>query len=120
MALQKTGSTRFGRISTMELNVRAEELGVSPFDILLLFAKGDSEALGYDPDPDTGLPPEISPKYRLAAAQEACKYLHPQLKSVEVTGDPEKPVEQKVSLINDLLNEMEDEVRSGRNDPVQE
>lgn len=118
MALQKTRATRIGRISEMELQVRAEELGVQPFDILLLFAKGDSEALGYDPDPETGLPPAIPPKYRLAAAQEACKYLYPQLKSVEVTGDAEKPVEQKHTLVTDYLEVMEAAVRAGKNDPV--
>lgn len=77
---------------TVEAMVRAEELGIDPFEILLLFAAGDWEALGLSPtrtmtsgaggtyEVDT-----ISPELRQKSAHDACKYLLPQRKAMEMS-----------------------------------
>ncbi len=63
-----------------ELIEKAEELGVDPFEVLLMIAKGDCEGLGIK----TG---GISLSERLKAAAEAAQYLFPKLRGVEHTGD---------------------------------
>lgn len=79
------------------LNVRVEttahRLGVDPFEVLCLFAKGDWKALGYKEQSkisftNAGIEFEediITPDHRLAAAKEAAKYLYSQRRSVEHT-----------------------------------
>lgn len=85
---------------TQELRDLAEQLGVNPFQILLHFAAGDWQALGY-PDAtvtkvtQNGVFTEdrISPELRSSSAREACKYLYPQLKAVEHSGPDGGPLE---------------------------
>ena len=84
---------------TVELMELTEKLGCNPFEMLLLFAKGDHEALGL-PEvtvvsvTESGEPIErltISPELRQKSAKDACEYLFPKRKAVEVTGkDGEK------------------------------
>lgn len=70
---------------------KAEELGVDPFVILLHFANNNWKQLGYKSEHGvrysvSGDPydvPMIEPELRVSAAKEACKYIIPQLKSVE-------------------------------------
>lgn len=71
----------------------AEKLGCNPFEILLHFAKGDWEALGYDNSvyvressdgTTTTLGYTITPEVRAKAAIEACKYLFPQKKAIQL------------------------------------
>jgi hypothetical protein len=76
---------------------KAKELKVDPFEILLLFAKGDWASLGYQSESETkysmGTPFEvrvISPDMRIVAAKEACKYMHPQRKAIDIKSDDEK------------------------------
>ena len=77
------------------LHEKAEELGVDPFVILLLFAKGDFAALGYDKyqfkqiGENTIEELTISPELRQKSAKDACEYLHSKLKSVEHSTDDE-------------------------------
>lgn len=79
---------------TATLKERAETLGVDPFEILLLFAKGDWKALGYDREErvvsindhgeiyDYTIPPQLRQK----SAKDAADFLYPKRKAVEVTG----------------------------------
>lgn len=80
----KTGGRKKGTPNKQaeELRDIADRLGVNPFEVLLLFAKGDWKALGYKkrkyaPDP------EIHPSIRARAAAEANQYLHPKRKAIE-------------------------------------
>lgn len=64
---------------TVLVESTAARLGVDPFEILCLFAKGDWKKLGYlNPD-------AITPHARLEAASDACKYLYSQKRSVELS-----------------------------------
>ena len=58
------------------LHDKAEQLGVEPFEILLLMAKGDWKALG---EVD-GIPVTV----RADAAAEACAYLYTKIKPQEI------------------------------------
>jgi hypothetical protein len=59
----------------------ANELGVEPLKIVLLFAKGDAAALGLT---------EITADQRLDAAKSATKYLHARKTETDITsaGEP--------------------------------
>lgn len=61
---------------TVHLRIRARELGVDPFEIVLLYAKGDYKTLGYKKG-------EISPALRAQMAAEALEYLESKRKAVE-------------------------------------
>lgn len=69
---------------TQDLFDITERLECNPFEVLILFAKGDTESLKIE---------EISPELRLRAAKDACDYLFPKRKAIEHTainksGDP--------------------------------
>lgn len=74
---------------------KANELGVDPFEILLRFASGDWKGLGYDEEKYVHSANEngtfykytIEPATRAKCASEACQYLHPKRKAVELTGE---------------------------------
>ena len=74
------------------LRDKALELGVDPFEVLLLFAKGDWEKLGYRSATKQMMVGDsvvtvdtIETSLRLKAAAESCKYLYPQLRSTDLT-----------------------------------
>lgn len=76
---------------------KARELRVDPFEILLLFAKGDWKALGYPSEWDDKISNDvlyqvriIEPRDRIVAAKEACKYIYPQRKAIDLTTDDER------------------------------
>lgn len=80
--------------STQDAIEIAKRLNVNPFEILLLTASGDWKALGYDKPTKTewvgkdAIPVEverIGVETRANAAKEACKYIMPQRKAVEVS-----------------------------------
>lgn len=81
---------------TQELMDKAAELGVNPFEILLLFAKGDYEALGYEKyqfkrfGENVVEELTISPDLRAKCAEKACEYLYSKRKAIEIETDPEK------------------------------
>lgn len=89
--------------NTLPLAERASALGVDPFEILLLFAKGDWEALGYEYEFETkigagGAAVEsriINTDHRIAAAKAVCEYLHPKRKAVEHSGPNGEPIAVK-------------------------
>ena len=74
-----------------QLDEVARRLKCDPFELLLLFAKGDWKALGYEnecyfaekADGSVKMGYVISPETRMYAAKEAIKYLHAQKKAVE-------------------------------------
>lgn len=77
------------------LDEKAKELGVDPFTILLKFAAGDWEGLGYKNEifvketadgKGHSLGYTITPEMRLKAAAEACQYLLAKKKAIELTG----------------------------------
>lgn len=86
----------------------AERLGVNPFELLLLYAKGDFETLGLpqyttvsvtkDGEPIDKL--TIGAELRQKSAKDACDYLFPKLKSIEHTG------QNGADLFSKLLSEI--------------
>lgn len=92
---EKTGGRTKGvpNKKTQELHEIAEELGCNPFMVLLHFAKGDFEALGYDEHQsmvtksgEVVMVLTIPPELRQKSAKDACEYLHPKRKAVEHSG----------------------------------
>jgi hypothetical protein len=88
------------------LALKSKELGIDPFEILLLFAKGDWEALGYPAatfvkEGSTFVNEElyIKPETRARAAAEAAQYIYPKLKAIEHSGDKDNPVQLATQLI---------------------
>lgn len=81
--------------STQEAKDIAERLGCKPFEVLCLFAMGDFEKLGYKEYTIKVIGENavdeltISPELRQKSARDACKYLHPELKSVEIGSSEE-------------------------------
>jgi len=76
---RKTGVREKGtpNVSSLDAKAIAARIGVDPFEILCLIAKGDMVALG---EP-------VSLDQRLTAAVQATKYLHQQRKAVELSSD---------------------------------
>lgn len=82
---QKTGGRKKGTSNkrsqyAIEL---AKKLGVEPLEILLMYAAGDWQGLGFDSQKKA----KIDNTDRISAAKDACKYLYPALRSVELKGD---------------------------------
>lgn len=83
--------------STQELLNKAQEMGVDPFEVLLLFASGDWENLGYKEETYVASTSEsgstykyhIDPAVRAKSAAEACQYLYPKRKAIELSNDGE-------------------------------
>lgn len=70
---------------------KAQALGIDPFEILLHFAAGDWKTLGYESETVIKYSKDfqneeytIQPAVRAKAAAEACQYLHPKRKAIEV------------------------------------
>lgn len=93
---KKIGGRKKGSIAKnrKELIEKAEALGIDVFETLLLFAAGDWKRLGYDsPHHVTGktlkgeeiVVERISPELRQKSANDAAKYISPQLKAVDVS-----------------------------------
>jgi hypothetical protein len=84
--------------STQTARELAESLGVCALTILLHFASGNWEALGYDTPTKTIYTADgsavqvdrIDEPLRQKSAKDALPYIRPQLKSVELTGDAAK------------------------------
>lgn len=81
------------------LELKAIALGIDPFEILLYFAAGDWEKLGYKSGEreivtksGSVLVDVISPETRMNAAAEACQYVYPKRKAIEHTAPAESPL----------------------------
>lgn len=111
---KKTGGRTKGtpNKSGKPLKDLADQLGVDPFQILLHFAAGDYEALGYvrpdafdDPN-DLSKSVNITPEVRLKAASEAASYLYPKRKALEHTGEGGGPIAHTLeSLVGGSMKE---------------
>lgn len=109
----KTGGRAKGtpNRSTIELQKKAHELGVDPFEILCLFAKGDWQTLGYKSEVFVTIDGEKSSSYRLTidpavrakCASEIASYLFPKRKAIEHSSDPENPIEVKGVVDKELI-----------------
>lgn len=79
---------------TSDLLDIANRLDCNPFEVLILFAKGDYAALGYEEKERIVTKDSIVEKYtitpelRQRSAKDACEYLHPKRKAVEHTFNP--------------------------------
>lgn len=114
MALgKKTGGRAAGALNKhkAELREKAAALGVDPFEILLLFAKGDWEALGYDEEfierhgkDFTNYEYVIDPAVRAKCATEATQYLEPKRKAIELSGPNGGPIELREALTDEELD----------------
>lgn len=100
---------------TIPLEEKAKEIGVDPFEILLKFAKGDWEGLGFKSATITRIGKNgeayevdaITPDHRLKAASEACQYLYPKRKAILV----EQPFDPNANRpLKDLSDEELDEL----------
>lgn len=88
----------------------SEDLGIDPLEILLYFAKGDWASLGYDGPykvytTDEGIEVKverISSQDRQKAAADACPYIYPRRKAVEVK---DQRVEEQLERLIINLNE---------------
>lgn len=93
---KKTGGRQKGSPNKVNGLARdlAEKLGINPLEILLYFAAGDWESLGY-PGPillkitadGAHEMDRISAEMRKSAASDASKYLYPMQKAVELKSD---------------------------------
>ena len=78
--------------TTAQIIEKANELGIDPFEVLLLFAKGDWKALGYVSEmyeasagkAGSSYRYNIDPAVRAKCAAEAVQYLYPKRKAVEL------------------------------------
>lgn len=75
---------------SFEAQQLCEKLQCDPLEILIHFAKGDWEALGYGSPEKTRMvndtvviEPTISPELRNASARAACEYVYPKRKAIE-------------------------------------
>lgn len=92
---QKTGGRKKGVKNKTILPTEdlVTKLNVDPLEILMLFAKGDWKALGYDAEGSicytpSGIEffrPTITPEQRVTAATQAVKYIYSQKKAVELS-----------------------------------
>lgn len=128
MALgKKTGGRRPGSLNKTNQSLldKAKAYGCDPFDVLLKFAAGDWEGLGYDnecyqaekPDGSIKLGYTITPDMRLRASSEASKYLYPQRKAIELSGNittemAEAAEEVKKMSKEDKIKLLEEELRN--------
>lgn len=99
---------------TQNLFDKAHELNVNPFEILLLFAKGDWKSLGYDDGQRLKMVTEggqhvyedvITAELRATSAKEACQYLYPKRRAIEVSADIDPKLLDEAQELNDLSEE---------------
>lgn len=81
--------------SSQDLMNKANELGVDPFHILLLYAKRDWKGLGYDSETTTKVLKDggtleverITSDMQIECAREVCHYLYPKRKAIELSNE---------------------------------
>lgn len=101
------GSPKFGgrtkgtpNKKTQALLDRAKELGIDPFEILLYAAGNKWARLGYcsgtlrrkGDDGKTYTVDRIPLELRIIAAKEACQYIYPKRKAIEISTDEKNPI----------------------------
>lgn len=99
---------------TQDLLDKANELGVDPFEVVLFYAKRDWKALGFSSETitrcakggETFEEDRITAKMQLDAATDACQYLYPKRKAVELSSDPENPIDLNVKVDAALMKDL--------------
>lgn len=100
----KTGGRRSGTPNKDNIDLQriSEELGISPFKILLHYAAGNWKELGFKDEYELRVSRgeayhvlTIDPSVRVKAAAHACEYLYPKRKSVEIIQIQQEPIEGK-------------------------
>ncbi len=98
---------------TKELQERAKALGCDPFELMLLFAKGDWKALGYESEfreivteKGVRLEPVIDSDLRFRAIKEASEYLYPKRRAIELSGQVDSAKDSELLEEVKLLREM--------------
>lgn len=91
----------------MDAQAKANELGIDPFEVLLLFSANRWSELGYEKRTQTKCTAEgytfevdlITPELRVKAAQEATNYILSKRKSIEfdIKELPEQALEQEIT-----------------------
>lgn len=71
--------------NTQSLIDKANELGVDPYEVLLLFAGDKYKELGYKKKQNGESP--IPPSLRASCASDACQYIHPKRKSIDLKNE---------------------------------
>lgn len=112
----KTGGRKKGipNKTTIQLEERARALGVDFFEIICLFAKGDWQALGYTEeryvtgsnDHGTFHKYTIDPAIRAKCALDGANFLYPKRKAVEMSSDPENPIDFVAKLDKEEMKEL--------------
>ena len=69
---------------TLAAHLKAQEMNIDPFEMLLLFAANRFEELGYAKQ----IPMDI----RFNAVKEACTYMLPKKRSVEIVAEDQEPL----------------------------
>lgn len=133
MTRAKTGGRQKGTPNKRTLMVKqmADDMAVDPLKILLMFANGDWEGLGYDSSiyvkenedgSSTSLGYTIPPELRCSAAKEATQYLYAKKKE-EPIEDPNEievnTLEEKKALLEQAKSEialLELEIKSVENE----
>lgn len=105
----------------VEITEIADRLGCNPVEILMRFAQGDWQGLGYSKGTkivytEAGAIEEdlITPSERIQAAKEAAQYMYPKKKSVEhITQSSLEGMtpQQKLDALKQMVQLMEKEVR---------
>jgi hypothetical protein len=106
---------------TFQLKEHIKSLGCDPLDVLVLFAKGDWRALGYESATVTKVTAQgeviqverITTDNRIAAAKEAAQYIYAKLRSIEVS-DPEGNPVGFIGNKEELEQEIAREIRELR------
>ena len=85
--------------NTQELLDLANKHNCNPFEVLIMFANGDYEGLGYEKERTVSISEwgavyelTITPELRAKCAEKACEYLHPKRKAVEHSVSPETQI----------------------------
>lgn len=108
---QKFGGRKAGTVNkrTQEAIDLAKKLKVDPLEILLLITKGDWKALGYDSPTITKVTSEgftveverIELDHRIKSAKEACNYIYPKRKSIEIKDEDGGPLARYLGMTPD-------------------
>lgn len=99
---KKTGGRQKGSLNKRNLVAMeiAEKMAMDPLEVLMMFAAGDWEGLGYDnsvyhmerPDGSIKMGYVISPELRMNAAKEAAQYIYAKKKQEEPRDDDSRDV----------------------------
>src|SRR4029453_1157707 len=98
------GGSRKGRKNKHPKGFRAQlraycaARGIDPFHFLAdLIANTETIIVGVDAQSTPITAPAVSLDLKFRAARELASYLEPKLRSVELTGDPEKPLQHHIA-----------------------